>query len=144
MTGVLTDGRAVVPCTGSQVDHCRAVPTTGSFGKHSYRVRLLNVSMVIVDSRKIRALAGPNGVVCHSAHQALLCEVCRLPPLCNLGLPSSRYCTAYVRIWLTTFCFSWSRRVAKKLQVGALRLLQIWPYTLAIGDVSETNMLIRC
>ena len=82
-TGVLTDGRAVVPCTGCQVDRCRAVPTTGLFGKHSCWVCLLNVSLVIVNSHKIRALAGPNGDVCPSAHQALLCEVCRHPPWCS-------------------------------------------------------------
>jgi hypothetical protein len=83
MTGVLTDGRAVVPCTRSQVYHFRAVPTTGLFGKHSYRVRLLNVSVVIVNSRKIRALAGPIGGVCPSARQTLLCVVCTLPPRCS-------------------------------------------------------------
>jgi hypothetical protein len=58
------------------VDHCRAVPTTGLFGKHSYWVHLLNVSMVIVNSLKIRALAGPSGDgIWPSAHQALLCRV---------------------------------------------------------------------
>jgi len=83
MTSVLTDGLAVVPCTGSQADHCRAVPMTGSFGKRSYWVHLLNISLVIMSSRKIRALGVPNGGGCPSAHQALLCEVCRLPPPCS-------------------------------------------------------------
>jgi hypothetical protein len=83
MTGVLTDELAVVPCTGSQVDHCLAVPMTGLFGKHSYWVHLLNVSLVIMSSPKTRALGVSNGGVCPSAHQALLCEVCGLPPRCS-------------------------------------------------------------
>jgi hypothetical protein len=55
--GILTDGRAVVPCAGSKVDHCRAVPTTGLFGSHSFWARFLN-SLVIVNSRKFVHLPG--------------------------------------------------------------------------------------
>jgi len=83
MTGVLTNRLAVVPCTGSQVYHCYAVPTTGLFGRHSYWVRLLNVSLVIANSRTIRALAVPNGGVCPTAHQALLWSFVGSPPRCS-------------------------------------------------------------